>query len=61
MSANLSKLLGVRYESLVEANVYKSPSKVVVTDNGGRTYFIVDRSDFDRRLAPLGYENVDHA
>jgi ABC-type hemin transport system substrate-binding protein len=60
MSADLSKLLGARFENLVEAtDVDKSQREAVVTANGGLTYYIVDRSDLDRKLAPLGYDIVE--
>jgi hypothetical protein len=60
MSADISKLLGARFESLVEAtDVDKSQREAVVTANGGLTYYIVDRSDLDRKLAPLGYDIVE--
>lgn len=58
MSANISEFLGARYESLIEAQVDKSPSEVVVTDNNGDTYYIVEREVFVSRLIQLGYEIV---
>lgn len=58
MSVNLSDLLGARYDNLLEAQVDKSPSEVVVSDNGGKTFYIVGREVFESRLQPLGYEIV---
>jgi hypothetical protein len=54
---NISAIIGARYDSLSEAQVYKNPSKVVVSDNG-ETFYIVDRNVFNDDLSPLGYEEI---
>jgi hypothetical protein len=54
---NISAIIGARYDSLSDAQVDKSPSEVVVSDNG-ETFYIVDRDVFNNDLSPLGYEIV---
>lgn len=58
MAVNLSDILGSRYDNLLEAQVDKSPSEVVVSDNAHETFYIVDLDVFVSRLQPLGYKIV---
>ncbi|MCQ6280096.1 hypothetical protein [Bacillus sp. EB600] len=55
---NLTEFLGAPYDSLIEAKIDKSPSEVVITDNGGETYYIVSREVYEQNLKPFGYEIV---
>jgi hypothetical protein len=55
---NVSAILDTRYDSLSEAQDFRSPGKVVVSDNGGETFYIVDRDVFNNGLIPLGYEEI---
>jgi shikimate kinase len=57
MSKNVSDLLGAPYDRLIEAQVDKSPSEVVVSDDD-KTFYIVEREAFDSQLQPLGFKIV---
>ncbi|MEH7548361.1 MULTISPECIES: hypothetical protein [Bacillaceae] len=57
MSINVIELLGSPYESLVDAQVDKSPSEVVVTETG-ETFYIVEREVYDTQLVSHGYKVV---
>lgn len=58
MSNNISDLLGAPYGNLMEAQVDKSPSEVVVSDNEGKTFYIVEREVFESSLQSLGFKIV---
>jgi hypothetical protein len=53
---NLTELLGVLYDSLIEAKIDKSPSEVVITDNGGETYYIVTPEVYENGPKQIGYD-----
>jgi hypothetical protein len=42
----------------MEAQVDKSPSEVVVSDNEGKTFYIVEREVFESSLQSLGFKIV---
>jgi len=58
MSVNLLELLGTSYENLMDAKVDKSPSEVVVTNDGAETFYIVERDVFDKELHSIGFRIV---
>jgi hypothetical protein len=58
MANNLTELLGASYDNLIEAKVDKSPSEIVITDNGGETYYIVTPEVYENGPKQLGYEIV---
>jgi hypothetical protein len=58
MSKNLSDLLGAAYVYMLEAQVDKSPSEVVVSEDARKRFYIVDREVFESQLKPLGYEII---
>lgn len=57
MSQNIDELLGARYNNLLEAQVDKSPSEVVVSDND-KAFYIVEREIFDSQLQSLGFKII---
>ncbi|GAA3324423.1 hypothetical protein OH784_14345 [Ectobacillus funiculus] len=58
MSINLTELLGVPYDNLMEAKVDKSPSEIVITNNNGETYYIVTPEVYENGPKQSGYEIV---
>ncbi|MDR6997821.1 hypothetical protein [Neobacillus niacini] len=58
MASNLTELLGAPYENLIEAQVDKSPSEMVISNNGGETYYIVTPEVFESNLKQQGFEIV---
>ncbi|WP_286229920.1 hypothetical protein [Neobacillus mesonae] len=58
MAQDVTELLGALYENLMEAKVDKSPSEVVISNDGGETYYIVEREVYEDSLKQLGYEVV---
>ena len=57
MAVNISAILGARYDSLIDAQVDKSPDEVVVTDDN-ETFYIVRKEVYVKELIPFGYEIV---
>ncbi|MBI0578579.1 hypothetical protein IEC97_14530 [Neobacillus cucumis] len=58
MAGNVTELLGAPYENLIEAQVDKSPSEIVISNNGGETYYIVTPEVYDSDLKQEGFEIV---
>ncbi|MDQ0197107.1 hypothetical protein [Neobacillus ginsengisoli] len=58
MAINITELLGDPYNNLIEAKVDKSPSEIVITDNGGETYYIVTPEIYENGPKQSGYEIV---
>ncbi|GHI01080.1 hypothetical protein [Neobacillus kokaensis] len=56
MAQDVTDLLGAPYENIIEAKVDKSPSEVVISNDGGETYYIVEREVYEDSLKQLGYE-----
>jgi hypothetical protein len=53
-----SSKLGIGYESLDAATVDKSPSELVITDNDGKSYYIVTREVYQDGPQQLGYKVI---
>ncbi|OIK11040.1 hypothetical protein BIV60_19005 [Bacillus sp. MUM 116] len=58
MANNLTELLGAPYENLIEAQVDKSPSELVISNNSGETYYIVTPEVYESDLKHQGFEIV---
>ncbi|MEB1806964.1 MAG: hypothetical protein LPK26_06650 [Bacillaceae bacterium] len=54
---DLTAILGMGYDSLLDASVDKSPDEVVVTKDD-QTFYIVSQSNHEQTLASLGYKIV---
>ncbi|WP_216828672.1 hypothetical protein [Alkalihalobacterium elongatum] len=54
---DITAILGMSYDSLIEASVDKSPDEVVVTKDD-ETFYIVSEDNHNQTLASLGYKIV---
>ncbi|WP_226666802.1 hypothetical protein [Metabacillus litoralis] len=55
---SITEILGPKYFSLDAAQVDASPTEIIITNDEGKTYFIVTPENLTNELNQMGYKPV---
>lgn len=57
--SSLSEILGPKYFALEAARVDASPTEIIITNDGGNTYYIVTPDNLTTELGEQGFKKVE--